>query len=305
MKKTGVVFRENAIPTNCNFLVMSDKQTKCPKCQSVYKVTVAQLTVAQGMVCCPKCDNTFNALSHLVFAYPQNKNSVTSQLNHIQNHSFVQATAELAQTQHILDIFQRKAEHSNIDLKTYLNNLNYFSTEPIGNIPAMNLSAPDLESEKKQGNGYYLLWGSINFLLIGLLIFQILLFNPKFLNNSPALNSVFTQVCQFFNCNNFEERFSLVSANRVKVKRVDSVNTQFTGELINYYDKSLALPNIKITLKEKQQTLSTYVYSPQEYLIESLSRIQRIPQNTPFKFDIVVPVSRNDFDNYTLEIIKP
>lgn len=284
---------------------MSDKQTKCPKCQSVYKVTVAQLTVAQGMVCCPKCDNTFNALSHLVFAYPQNKNSVTSQLNHIQNHSFVQATAELAQTQHILDIFQRKAEHSNIDLKTYLNNLNYFSTKPICNIPAMNLSAPDLESEKKQGNGYYLLWGSINFLLIALLIFQILLFNPKFLNNSPALNSVFTQVCQFFNCNNFEERFSLVSANRVKVKRVDSVNTQFTGELINYYDKSLALPNIKITLKEKQQTLSTYVYSPQEYLIESLSRIQRIPQNTPFKFDIVVPVSRNDFDNYTLEIIKP
>ena len=284
---------------------MSDKQTKCPKCQSVYKVTVAQLTVAQGMVCCPKCDNTFNALSHLVFAYPQNKNSVTSQLHHIQNHSFVQATAELAQTQHILDIFQRKAEHSNIDLKTYLNNLNYFSTEPIGNIPAMNLSAPDLESEKKQGTGYYLLWGSINFLLIALLIFQILLFNPKFLNNSPALNSVFTQVCQFFNCNNFEERFSLVSANRVKVKRVDSVNTQFTGELINYYDKSLALPNIKVTLKEKQQTLSTYVYSPQEYLIESLSRIQRIPQNTPFKFDIVVPVSRNDFDNYTLEIIKP
>lgn len=284
---------------------MSDKQTKCPECQTVYKVSVAQLTVAQGMVCCPKCDNTFNALSHLVFAFPQNKNSVTSQLHHIQNRSFMQATAELAQPQHILDIFQRKVEHSNIDLKTYLNNLNYFSTEPIGNIPAMKLSAPDLESEKKHGNGYYLLWGIINLLLIGLLIFQILWFNPKFLNSSPALNSVFTQVCQFFNCSSLEERYSLISANRVKVKRVDRMNTQFTGELINYYDKSLALPNIKVTLKEKQQTLSTYVYSPQEYLIESLSRIQRIPQNTPFKFDIVVPVSRNDFDNYTLEIIKP
>ena len=246
---------------------MSDKQTKCPECQTVYKVSVAQLTVAQGMVCCPKCDNTFNALSHLVFAFPQNKNSVTSQLHHIQNRSFMQATAELAQPQHILDIFQRKVEHSNIDLKTYLNNLNYFSTEPIGNIPAMKLSAPDLESEKKHGNGYYLLWGIINLLLIGLLIFQILWFNPKFLNSSPALNSVFTQVCQFFNCSSLEERYSLISANRVKVKRVDRMNTQFTGELINYYDKSLALPNIKVTLKEKQQTLSTYVYSPQEYLI--------------------------------------
>ncbi len=284
---------------------MSDKQTKCPECQTVYKVSVAQLTVAQGMVCCPKCDNTFNALSHLVFAFPQNKNSVTSQLHHIQNRSFMQATAELAQPQHILDIFQRKVEHSNIDLKTYLNNLNYFSTEPIGNIPAMKLSAPDLESEKKHGNGYYLLWGIINLLLIGLLIFQILWFNPKFLNSSPALNSVFTQVCQFFNCSSLEERYSLISANRVKVKRVDRMNTQFTGELINYYDKSLALPNIKVTLKEKQQTLSTYIYSPQEYLVESLSSIQRIPKNSPFKFDILVPMSRNDFDTYTLEIIKP
>ena len=284
---------------------MSDKQTKCPECQTVYKVSVAQLTVAQGMVCCPKCDNTFNALSHLVFAFPQNKNSVTSQLHHIQNRSFMQATAELAQPQHILDIFQRKVEHSNIDLKTYLNNLNYFSTEPIGNIPAMKLSAPDLESEKKHGNGYYLLWGIINLLLIGLLIFQILWFNPKFLNSSPALNSVFTQVCQFFNCSSLEERYSLISANRVKVKRVDAINTQFTGELINYYDKSLALPNIKVTLKEKQQTLFTYVYSPQEYLVESLSSIQRIPKNSPFKFDILVPMSRNDFDTYTLEIIKP
>ena len=284
---------------------MSDKQTKCPECQTVYKVSVAQLTVAQGMVCCPKCDNTFNALSHLVFAFPQNKNSVTSQLHHIQNRSFMQATAELAQPQHILDIFQRKVEHSNIDLKTYLNNLNYFSTEPIGNIPAMNLSTPDLENEKKQGNGYYLLWAIINLLLIGLLIFQILWFNPKFLNSNPTLNSAFTQVCQFFNCSNLEQRYSLISINRVRVKRIDRLNTQFTGELINYHDKSLALPNIKVTLKENQRTLATYIYSPQEYLVESLSSIQRIPKNSPFKFDILVPMSRNDFDTYNLEIIKP
>ena len=91
---------------------------------------------------------------------------IKTQSHHIQNRSFMQATAELAQPQHILDIFQRKVEHSNIDLKTYLNNLNYFSTEPIGNIPAMNLSAPDLENEKKQGNGYYLLWAIINLLLV-------------------------------------------------------------------------------------------------------------------------------------------
>ncbi|WP_168542586.1 DUF3426 domain-containing protein [Acinetobacter sp. A2] len=283
---------------------MSDKQTKCPECQTVYKVSVAQLTVAQGMVCCPKCSNNFNALSHLVQAHKQEVSS-RSNLQRIQNRSLIPVTEQIPQEQNILDIFQRKVEHSNIDLKTYLNNLNYFSTEPISTIPAMNLSIQDIEQEKKHSNGYYLLWGIINTLLIGLLVFQILWFNPKFLNSSPALNSVFTQVCQVFKCQSLEERYSLISINRVRVKRIDRLNTQFTGELINYHDKSLALPNIKVTLKENQRTLSTYIYSPQEYLVKSLSSIQRIPKNSPFKFDILVPVARNSFDTYSLEIIKP
>lgn len=46
--------------------MMSDKQTRCPKCTTIYKVTLTQLTIAQGMVCCPKCSINFNALTHLV-----------------------------------------------------------------------------------------------------------------------------------------------------------------------------------------------------------------------------------------------
>ncbi len=45
---------------------MSEKQTYCPNCFTKYKVSVAQLTVARGMVCCAKCSTNFNALTHLV-----------------------------------------------------------------------------------------------------------------------------------------------------------------------------------------------------------------------------------------------
>ncbi|KKZ49526.1 hypothetical protein UO01_06510, partial [Acinetobacter baumannii] len=45
---------------------MNEKQTRCPKCLTVYKVSLTQLTVAQGMVCCPKCNLSFNALTNLV-----------------------------------------------------------------------------------------------------------------------------------------------------------------------------------------------------------------------------------------------
>ena len=45
---------------------MSNKQTFCPSCSTTYRISVAQLTISQGMVCCAKCSHTFNALSHLV-----------------------------------------------------------------------------------------------------------------------------------------------------------------------------------------------------------------------------------------------
>ncbi len=45
---------------------MPEKHTLCPECKTIYKVSVTQLTVAQGMVCCPRCDTTFNALLHLI-----------------------------------------------------------------------------------------------------------------------------------------------------------------------------------------------------------------------------------------------
>ena len=71
---------------------MSDKQTSCPKCLTIYKVSVAQLTVAQGMVCCPKCSMTFNALSHLTtghtFDTSEEKSSNQNDMSMSSNSAF-------------------------------------------------------------------------------------------------------------------------------------------------------------------------------------------------------------------------
>lgn len=40
--------------------------TQCPSCQTRFKVTDAQLGIAQGMVRCGRCSHVFNALDHLV-----------------------------------------------------------------------------------------------------------------------------------------------------------------------------------------------------------------------------------------------
>jgi len=95
-----------------------------------------------------------------------------------------------------LSIFDQKIENSNIDLLTYLNNLNYFNTEPVTALPNLNLSEDALLIEhepntKQHGWLYYSLWGIGNIVLILVFAFQILWFNPKLMHESPALNRIF------------------------------------------------------------------------------------------------------------------
>ena len=286
---------------------MSEKQTYCPNCFTKYKVSVAQLTVARGMVCCAKCSTNFNALTHLVVD-KEEPCSTTLSIPSASPTQAIEITEPLIDTpqseQHLLDIFDRKVENSNIDLKTYLNNLNYFSTEPIGNYPALNW-ADKSEQESKSNAWHYVLWIVVNICLISLLVFQFFWFNPKILNNSPAASALFNNACQAFNCSVMEQNYHLISTNKVKVKQISKQKTQFTGELINYHSKSLALPIIKVNLKDNGEIISSYSLQPSEYLISSLAGIHRIPQNSPFKFKFNLPVSRKSFDTYSLEIISP
>ena len=102
-----------------------------------------------------------------------------------------------------------------------------------------------------------------------------------------------------------DQNYRLISTNKVKLKQISKKETQFTGELINYHSKSLALPIIKVNLKDNGEIISSYSLQPSEYLISSLAGIHRIPQNSPFKFKFSLPVSRKSFDTYSLEIISP
>ncbi|BCU64570.1 hypothetical protein F941_01816 [Acinetobacter bouvetii DSM 14964 = CIP 107468] len=222
-----------------------------------------------------------------------------SKLN-LQNE--LQSAAE--QPRKLLDLFEDKVENSNIDLKTYLNNLNYFSTEPIGNFPALNWSEK-ADTESKRGVLYYAMWSIINIALISTLLFQFFWFNPQYLKNSPVMAFAFNAACDVFNCSKLEEHYNLIATKKVKVRTISKKEVEFSGQLINYHERSLALPVIKVELKDNGTVFSTYTLQPQQYLAESLSGIQRIPSNSPFKFNFRLPVDRKSFNSYDLEIIRP
>lgn len=89
--------------------MMSDKQTRCPKCTTIYKVTLTQLTIAQGMVCCPKCSINFNALTHLVQpAVSSETRGSAIKKSTLPTHIGERKKIGSEPSANILDIFERK-----------------------------------------------------------------------------------------------------------------------------------------------------------------------------------------------------
>lgn len=281
---------------------MNEKQTRCPKCLTVYKVSLTQLTVAQGMVCCPKCDSSFNALTHLInIEQPVMVNSSTLVNGSMQTRYMTHS--------HVLDIFDQKVENSNIDLLTYLNNLNYFHNEPINALPNLNLaeqaSSQEQDNNKKHSWLYYTLWSSANLILILVFTFQILWFNPKLMHASPTVSHAFNYVCEILHCNKSAEQYQLIYIEKLKLRKVDTGHTQFSGILLNQNDKSIELPNLKLSFATESNKKEEIILTPQQYLVENLRGIQRIPSNTPFRFQFELNRSKKSLLNYRLEIVHP
>lgn len=290
---------------------MSDKQTRCPNCLTLYKVSVTQLTAAQGMVCCPKCTTQFNALLHLVESSTisdEHENPHPSSYRNYSSKPHIHLPKLNTEQNTINDFFSRKIENSNIDLRTYLNTLNFVDDSASQTFPALHLAThhnhkPHREIQKTRL--YYMMWTLINIALVSILSFQILWFNPNLLDRYPVLNTLFTQTCSLLRCETIDQRYRQILVQNLKVKALENNKTQFSGQLLNQFSKSLELPLIKVSLYKEGQVTKIYTVSAHEYLIESLTGIKRIPQNSPYTFKFELPIDKKSFDNWKLEIIHP
>jgi predicted Zn finger-like uncharacterized protein len=284
---------------------MNKKHTRCPECATTYKVSVQQLIAAQGLVCCPKCDYTFNAITHIIFEKTEEEQTISSTHEQLKN-KLIPNKTDFQNTLNstTLEIFDRKVAQSNIDLTTYLNNLSYFSPEPVTILPTLNLATNIDHQSKRYSTSYYTLWGLINISLVIIFVVQILIFNPKFLNNNSLINTAYIKVCGLFRCESLNKQYNLINTYDVKVSAFNN-QTQITGMLLNYNEHSLSVPRLKVSLYSQDHLIFEHTYNPKDYLIASLTSIERIPQNSPFHFKINLPMSQKTFDEYKIEILKP
>ena len=305
---TGAEFQVNVthIKNNDTKEYMTEKHTQCPECATTYKVSVPQLIAAQGLVCCPKCDYTFNAITHIILETTEDEQTISGTHEQLKNKLIPNKTDyQNTLNSKTLEIFDRKVTQSNIDLTTYLNNLTYFSPEPVAALPTLNLASNLEPQAKKYSTSYYTLWGLVNLALVIIFVVQILMFNPKFLNNNALINAAYMKVCTLFKCESVDQQYKLIGSYDVQVSAFNKNQTQITGILLNYNEHSLIVPRLKVSLYSQDKLIAEHTYAPKDYLISSLTTVERIPQNSPFHFKIVFPISNKTFDEYKIEILKP
>ena len=111
--------------------------------------------------------------------------------------------------------------------------------------------------------------------------------------------------CAVFNCVTLDQRYKIMSITQLNLNRINQNTAEFSGVLINNYEKSLDLPLLKISLIDQGVIKASYIKSSSDYLVESLNGITRIPTNSPYKFKFSLNVSKIPFDNYKIEVIRP
>lgn len=292
---------------------MSNKQTRCPDCFSIYKVTVPQLTVAQGLVCCPKCSTQFNAFAFL--SEHKEVPQAQSQIELLPQRSFLQLAfqpntdgLQTESSHDVMTIFELKVKHSNLNLRQYLNHLDYLQHAPVHYFPGLNLSSNSPYAIDHSGHTqplyYYMIWGLINFSLAVCLILQLLWLNPDVVDRYPSLKQGLNQSCIVLSCQTIEQRYEQMEILNLNIIPRNSNQTQFTGELVNHYDSSLKLPILKISYEKNNQPYSK-IYTANEYLVRRFNGISRIPRKLPYEFEFTLPEAYHTSIIYQIEILHP
>ncbi|MHA3102944.1 MJ0042-type zinc finger domain-containing protein [Acinetobacter sp. ANC 3791] len=259
---------------------MCDIQTQCPNCKTQYLISPTQLSIAQGMVCCAKCDHNFNAyelLSHspYVIQLDSHFQNVTL-LTHHQIH-------ERGGAETVLAIFDRKLDSSNTDLLNYLNS-HQFSEEH-----QFDFKKPDsfFNFSKNTSTRFFNLSIHVflfvlNIIVFGFVVSQITNNNNDLKQQFPLLAIFSTHTCSMVKCST-----KTVNALQVETTHIDEDYpglTTITGKLVNNSDHPQSLPSIQIVTAQK-----VFSFMPTHYLPLQQQHKQHVEAKQTQYFRIDIP----------------
>ena len=246
-------------------------QTRCPQCETVFRVSVAQLQARDGLVRCGRCLKVFQATD---FAVVDSSEAIPDELP-VAPHR-IRGSESVAQTEM---------------LTVRSDGAGYGANDTADDLPSLR----ELLWGKQHSRTRPLFWLVGNLLLIILLIAQIAYFYATELSRYPQFTAAMERYCAYAGCVVLPQQdIGLIELNRARVTPDTKYRNvlQLRASLINRATFSQEFPLIEISLTNGNgQVVARRAFSSNFYLTEENAAEKTMPINVRFavRLDFINP----------------
>lgn len=282
--------------------------TKCPHCQTLFRIQQEHLAAAGGEVRCGVCYKVFDAENEGL-SYSQGEGSPREK-TFADSESSETTPSEEAFEQHdeIIDTSpepepQQALAAANID-QIYQDNAP--SADDINQFSVKRSSVSDIIAANNAAHNKrpLLTWSVLSLVAVAALFAQWLFFN--FDNNArqPQWQPLYVKVCQTLGCKLPPYRnISVIKTERLAIKtHPEYANVLIVDMIINNTaQQSQPLPLLNMTFFNLNgEPLAQRLFKPREYLGQHLQQLPLMPSKTPIHLSFAILDPGSDAVNYSV-----
>ena len=261
-------------------------ETRCPNCDTLFRVTATQLEMADGMVRCGYCQHVFDAsIYNPQPAAVENKNQ--------------------------LDVFDQRGEVDDIDEALVpdrdieqADDERSEEASLFGDIQT-ELVPDDLrtESARRQTSTLATIaWSFAILLLIGALIGEYIWFNRYTLVHDQRLRPITDRVCEHLDCSQLQLRdpskIEMLSRN-VYTHPNQTEALMITTTMVNHADYAQPYPSVQIDFSNvRGELLASRRFTPEEYLNIDADHLRPLQPGAPITFGMEIKDPGKDAITY-------
>ncbi|RYY78093.1 MAG: DUF3426 domain-containing protein [Moraxellaceae bacterium] len=149
---------------------------------------------------------------------------------------------------------------------------------------------------------YFIGWGLMSLLMLGLLIGQYIYFNFEHLAMEPKTSAYISRLCNITGC-----QIPYMNEDELHIKKVKLVannrlgKTTFQAQLSNSARLSQPFPALRLSLKRDGKTVASQIIQPRQYLPDNLKTLTRLATKTPYPVEFTIKTHRADIQSFSLE----
>jgi len=275
--------------------------TRCPNCNTTYRIHRAQLEMAEGQAHCYRCDQIFNAQINLLAEKHPDKEPTESSFtsDSSQNHYFDDDEINSQQIDAVITDFEQELQPRPLK-KTPETDAN------LANEEAIALSVTDLLSpaKKKRSIAGTLFWLLLISTLLTAAIAQFIWFQRDKVIAHPQGRLLLEKLCHYADCQipPFHDTSLIKIIRRQIASHPQKTDTLFVQLLIvNQASQPQPYPILELSLSTAEQLIARRSFLPSEYRETGKNSISLMPPGISQQIEIEIKDPGPDVTGFEFE----